>query len=184
MPNKILITYATRAGSTLGIAEAVGKTLVESDIQADILPVKEVASFEGYDAIILGTAVRMGRLMPEMIQFAKKNKILLSRYPVAAFAVCLGMKEDTPERHPDAEKYLDPLRNEIPLVSEGFFAGSITYASLDIFMRFLIKKMVKAPEGDFRDWRKIEAWTHKFLERLEAETTKETSIEKSAVFGA
>ena len=42
MNNKILVTYASRFGSTAGVAEAIGKTLAEHGAQVDVLPMKEV----------------------------------------------------------------------------------------------------------------------------------------------
>jgi flavodoxin len=40
MSRKILVTYASRAGSTAGVAEAIGKTLAESGAQVVIIPMR------------------------------------------------------------------------------------------------------------------------------------------------
>ncbi|MBN1577691.1 MAG: flavodoxin domain-containing protein [Chitinispirillaceae bacterium] len=177
MANNVLVLYATRGGSTREIAELIVKQLAASGMEAELLPVQAARSFDGCDTVVLGSAVRMGRLMPEMVRFVKKHKSRLSRYPVAAFAVCLSMKEETPEQHTTAEAFLDPIRREVPLISEGLFAGKMDYSKLDFFARLIVSKMVKAPEGDFTDRRKIEEWTEALEKRLEAETTKETVIE-------
>jgi menaquinone-dependent protoporphyrinogen oxidase len=42
MSNKILVAYASRAGSTAGVAEAIGKSLAESGAQVDVLPMNDV----------------------------------------------------------------------------------------------------------------------------------------------
>ena len=42
MNNKILVTYASRAGSTAGVAEAIGQTFVEKGMQVDVLAMQEV----------------------------------------------------------------------------------------------------------------------------------------------
>jgi hypothetical protein len=42
MNNKILVTYASRFGSTAGVAEAIGKTLAENGMNVDVLPMREV----------------------------------------------------------------------------------------------------------------------------------------------
>ena len=47
MNNKILITYASQGGSTAGIAEAIGKTFAANGIEADVLPLKNVAKALG-----------------------------------------------------------------------------------------------------------------------------------------
>ena len=38
MDNKILVTYASRFGSTAGVAEAIAKTLAENGAQVDVFP--------------------------------------------------------------------------------------------------------------------------------------------------
>ena len=38
MPNKILVTYASRTGSTAEITQAIGKTLAEDGAQVDVRP--------------------------------------------------------------------------------------------------------------------------------------------------
>ncbi|MBN1577179.1 MAG: flavodoxin domain-containing protein [Chitinispirillaceae bacterium] len=184
MANRVLVLYATRAGSTREIAESIGELLNESGMQAEVLPVKKARSFEEYDAVVLGTAVRMGMLMPEMVRFIRKKKSPLAQYPVAAFAVCCSMKKEISEHHLAAEGFLDPIRREISLISEGLFAGKMDYLKLGFFARFIVKKMVKSPEGDFRDWRKIQKWTEALIEQLQADQTKETVIEKAELVGA
>lgn len=42
MSDKILVTYASRAGSTAGVAVAIGKTLLDGGLQVDVRPMDEV----------------------------------------------------------------------------------------------------------------------------------------------
>ena len=46
MNDKILVTYATRTGSTQGVAEAIAKTLIENAHQVDLLPMEDVKDLE------------------------------------------------------------------------------------------------------------------------------------------
>jgi menaquinone-dependent protoporphyrinogen oxidase len=158
MAKKICVGYATRAGSTREVADSIGKTLAETGVQVDVRPIKEIKSIEGYDAIVLGTAIRAGQLMPEVVKFAKVHKAALGKVPVAVFVVCLTMKDDTPENRKIVSGYLDPLQKEISFAATGLFAGKMDYSTLNFFLKFIVKKMVKAPEGDFRDWKKVRAW--------------------------
>ncbi len=43
MNEKTLVTYASRTGSTAGVAQAIGQVLVESGAQVDVLPMQEVS---------------------------------------------------------------------------------------------------------------------------------------------
>jgi menaquinone-dependent protoporphyrinogen oxidase len=74
MTNRILVTYATRAGSTVEVAAAIGETLRGSGFSVDVKPVKEKPSVEGYQAVVVGSAIRLGSWLPEAVNFVKNNQ--------------------------------------------------------------------------------------------------------------
>ena len=60
MPDRILVTYASRAGSTRGVAEAIGKTLAESGAQVDVRRMQDVNDLAPYRAVVAGSAIQAG----------------------------------------------------------------------------------------------------------------------------
>jgi len=60
MNGKILVAYASRCGSTAGIARAAADDLKQRHPAVDLLPVDKVATLGGYDAVVVGSAVRFG----------------------------------------------------------------------------------------------------------------------------
>jgi len=48
----------------------------------------------------------------------------------------------------------------------GLFAGKMDFSELGFIVRFIVRRMVKAPEGDFRDWDKIGEWADSIQEKL------------------
>ena len=48
MTNKILVTYATCTGSTVGVAEAISKSLAEGGRQVEVLPMQAVEDLAPY----------------------------------------------------------------------------------------------------------------------------------------
>lgn len=165
MSRRILVAYATAAGSTQEVAAAVADTLREGGAQVDLCAVKEVRDLEGYGALVLGSAIRGRQVLPEALEFAQRHASALGALPVAYFIVCATLQEDTTEHRQSVNRYLEPLRRIKEPVSEGLFAGRIEYRTLHPLMRWTMKLM-KAPEGDWRDWPAIRAWAAALALRL------------------
>jgi menaquinone-dependent protoporphyrinogen oxidase len=154
---KVLVAYATRAGSTAGVAERVAEVLNRSGFAAEAVSAKETRDVGSYDAVVVGSAVRAGKLMPEVLKFLDKNKADLSAKPFAAFVVCMTMKDSDEKSRATAGAYLDPVRQRVKPASEGLFAGAIDFEKLGFVERTIMKAM-KAEAHDFRKWAEIESW--------------------------
>ncbi len=157
MSQKILVTYASRAGSTAEVALRIGAVLREQNMDVDVLPVKQVKSLQNYNAVIAGSAVRMGSWLPEAVDFVKHNQQSLNERPCAFFSVYLmnmGNDEASRQIH---ETYLSAARALVKPHKEAYFSGVGNPKKLGLFER-MIGKMVKSPEGDFRNWESIKSW--------------------------
>jgi menaquinone-dependent protoporphyrinogen oxidase len=158
---KILVAYATAAGSTGEVAEAVGKALREEGATVDVRRAREAIDVSDYSAVILGTGVRAGRTYAEAATFLTAHRSELTEMPMACFVVCLTMKEHTDESCREAGSYLDTMLGTVPgiePVSKGLFGGVVKYDALPLPFRLILKWLVKEPEGDHRDWDTIRAW--------------------------
>jgi len=157
MNDRILIAFATRAGSTAEVAEAIGKALSDSGAAVDVCPVKDIHNLSPYRAIVVGSPIRMGRWLPEALTFLKTHQAELSRMPVACFVTCVTLTNDTVENRRTVDAYLDPVRAILRPVSIGLFAGAMDGSKLS-FLDRLMMKATKTPEGDFRKWDEIHLW--------------------------
>jgi menaquinone-dependent protoporphyrinogen oxidase len=151
----VLVTYATKHGSTREIAEAIATTLVDRGISTEALAVDTVADVGPYEAVVLGSAVYMGRWLKEATEFARRHREQLTARPLWLFSSGpLGTEVVDAEEQP---KELAELRQTLGPRDHRLFDGALTSDALGFGER-MIMKAVKAPEGDFRDWDEIQAW--------------------------
>jgi menaquinone-dependent protoporphyrinogen oxidase len=157
MQNKVLVTYASRYNSTGEVGQAIADALTARGETVDLAPVKEVKSLQGYRAVVIGSAVRMGSWLPEAEAFVKDHQAELAKMKTAYFTVCLTMADDTPENRATVTAYLDPVRAIYKADEEGYFGGKIDPQQMSFFDRTIVK-MIKARVGDFRPWEAIRSW--------------------------
>jgi menaquinone-dependent protoporphyrinogen oxidase len=157
--NKILVTFATRAGSTYEVAARVAEVLRAAGTTVDVKPVTAVHELKGYEAIVVGSAIRIGHWLPEAVEFVKTHRETLSGIPTAYFLVSGLLRNDTPETRRKVLAFLDPVRALLEPVSIGLFAGKLDYSTMDGLDRS-IAEAVSSAEGDWRNWEAIDEWAH------------------------
>jgi menaquinone-dependent protoporphyrinogen oxidase len=155
--HRVLMTYATKAGSTAEIAVRMGETLSRRGLSVDVLPLSKVTDLGPYQSVFLGSAIRVGNVLPEVTNFIQANQAALQKMPLNLFVVCMTLNEDTEANRQTVSAYLEPVRALVKPASEGLFAGVMDLKKLPFFERLMIKAM-KAPQGDFRNWDAITAW--------------------------
>ncbi len=162
MNQKVLVAYASRAGSTIEVAQAVAQELTNRGYAVDVHLAKQVSSLDGYAAVVVGSAIRYGQWLPEAVKFVEQNQAALKQIPTAFFTVHLMNMGDDETSRKARLAYLDPVRKLVTPQAEAFFSGVGDSSKVSFFER-LIAKAVKSPEGDFRDWSKIRAWAQNIL---------------------
>jgi menaquinone-dependent protoporphyrinogen oxidase len=161
--NKILVTYASRAGSTAEIAEAIGITLTQGGAQVDVLPMQDVKDLSLYRAVVAGSAIRKSKWLPEAMQFVQTHRSELAQKPFATFTVCITLAMSNTDQYRQAVKqWIQPVRTQVSPVSEGLFAGKLDFSKLPLTFDTLLLRAVVAfgifPKDDRRDWKSISAW--------------------------
>lgn len=154
MTTRILVSAASRHGATAEIADAIAGALRDAGFEADLRPPAEVDSLEGYDAVILGSAVYAGRWIDDARHFADRHRPALMERPTWLFSSGPIGEPLAPTEAP-----VDGVRLEASLVARDHrvFPGRINGSDLSWVER-TITRMVKASDGDFRDWEAVRGW--------------------------
>jgi len=153
---KILIAYASATGSTVEVAEAIGKTLAERGFSVDVRPAKEKPAVDGYQAVIIGSAVQGAKWLPEAVDYVKDNQDTLQQLSVVLFSVHFFFRGDSENDRKMRLAYLDPIRPLVPNAQEVFFAGRFDRRTTAMGVPDWLARLT--PTIDRRDWGKIRAW--------------------------
>ena len=167
MEPKVLVTAATRHGATQEIAQAIAAGLCERSVDAEARPMDEVNSLERYDAVVLGSAVYMGRWLSEARRFAQVHASSLSSLPVWLFSsgpVGPRSRPVPPGEAADVPVLLRLTR----AVGHRTFAGRLDMKQLH-FTERAMARTIHAPDGDVRDWEAIDRFAGDIAEALLAE---------------
>ena len=161
MSKKVLVAYASRAGSTAGVAEVIGKTLTERGAIVDVKPVDAITNLSPYDAAVIGSAIRGGKWLPEGMQFIESHQSEFKKIPCAAFLVCMTMAMKNEQYRAGVAEWMAPARAILKPVREGYFAGELDFSKIpftfDVIL-FKISSKFGFPTGDHRDWEAIRVW--------------------------
>ena len=150
---RVLVTAASRHGSTFEIAEAIAEVLTDRGLTADVKPVEHVSTLDPYDAVVLGSAIYYGHWMKTAIQFADTFVDDLVARPVWMFSS--GPVESTEPAADEAEA--PPLEGAIVPRGYRVFLGALDKGELGLAERSIVR-VVGAGYGDFRQWDEIRAW--------------------------
>lgn len=156
--SRVLVVYGTGSGCTAGVAERIGAAVAATGATVEVVSAKDAPSADGYDAVFVGSGVRAGNWHAPVKEWVTSNAAALTSGKVAFYTTCLTMASD-PAKADEVRAYTDPLIAEtgVTPADVGLFAGWNEPKRFS-FIERTIMKMMKAPEGDFRDWDAIDAW--------------------------
>jgi menaquinone-dependent protoporphyrinogen oxidase len=156
--SRILVAYASRCGSTAEIAEALGHDLQSRGFKPEVLPVARVSQLRGYQAMLLGSAVRAGNWLAEATGFVRQHQREIHDLPNAFFTVHLMNLGDDEKSRNGRLGYLNRVREIVRPDSEVFFAGRMDLSRLSFGERLLCRMMGGTSSKDLRNWPAIHAW--------------------------
>ena len=175
---KVLVAVASRHGATGEIAERLGETLDQQlrqrgiDATVDVRSAGQVATVEGYQAVVLGSAVYMGRWLEPARQLGQTHAAQLARIPVWLFSS--GPVGNPPK--PDADPTdVYPIMQATQAREHQRLPGKLDKHQLGLAERATVR-LVHAAEGDFRDWAAIDQWAASIADALARESSSRRQV--------
>ena len=180
---KIVILYGTTEGHTARIAEYLADDIRGHGHVADAVDLKRAQQglLDGYDAVILGGSIHMGKHEDSVRDFTRRNRVALERLPSAFFSVSLAAHGDMA----NAQAYVENFEQETGWrpAQVGLFSGALLYRQYGFIKRLMMKKIVSSKPGglstdtsrdhEYTDWEQVKWFAEDFLKRLApADATK------------
>jgi menaquinone-dependent protoporphyrinogen oxidase len=150
----LLVTAATRYGATAELAAAIAEVLGEHGLEATVLPPDQVQEVDGYDAVVVGSAVYAGHWLKPARELVDRLGGELASRPVWLFSS--GPVGDPPKPEEDPVDVADLLA-ATGAPEHRIFAGRLARNQLSFPERAIVSAL-RVPEGDFPDWTEIRRW--------------------------
>ncbi len=159
---KTLVAYASKYGATRQIAARISAQLRACGLDVDLTDVTDEPDLATYDAVVICSAVYYGRWLKPAADFVRSHAQQL-----AAQKVWLCSSGPVGDKELPEAKEVAEFKATIAPVAHKTFAGAIDRTKLSFADRVVVKA-VHAPDGDYRDWRAIDAWAQAIVEQLDS----------------
>jgi menaquinone-dependent protoporphyrinogen oxidase len=179
---EILVLFATREGQTEKIARRMTAVLEAKGHRVDLRDVDRSSrdlDLRRYQAIFVGSPVRVGSYLQSIVRFVREHRDVLQRTPAAFFSVSLAVAAHSGERKQDGrvetmrvvEKLTQttgwkPRRVEL-------IAGALPYSKYNFLVRFVMRRISAHAGGDtdtsrdyeYTDWNAVDAFASEFVDQ-------------------
>jgi menaquinone-dependent protoporphyrinogen oxidase len=164
-PPRVLVGYATAAGSTAGVAERIAQMLRDAGATVTCRPVGPDLEPTGFDAVVVGSAVHNMAWLPPALDF-------LRRVPAGRPLWCFSVGGVNPKHRltrkmaeMEARRIAEQFPREASPREHRIFGGIIDMRGTPLWGKAFYLLTGGRP-GDHRDWPAIEAWASDLAEAL------------------
>jgi menaquinone-dependent protoporphyrinogen oxidase len=177
----VLIPYGTTEGQTAKIAEVVAELIrgLGHDATAVDITTLSGAVPDGYDAVIVGASIHMGKHDKHVVDFVQRNRDTLSALPSAFFSVSLAAHGDTQEAQGYVEQFEAETGWRPGMIA--LFGGALLYTHYGFIKRHIMKKIARDKPGElgvdtsrdyvYTEWDAVQRFAEHFADSLGAGPT-------------
>lgn len=176
---RILIPYGSSEGHTARIAEYIADVIQDQGHRAYPVDIRrsDAPQPEGYDAVIVGASVHMGKHESYVQDYVRENLAALQRVPSAFFSVSLAAHDETESARKEVARYIEKFVHETGWrpARIGIFAGALLYTRYGFFKRWIMKKIARDKGSQdldtsrdyvYTEWASVKRFAEEFLEEF------------------
>jgi menaquinone-dependent protoporphyrinogen oxidase len=173
---KVLVTAASKHGSTRELAETIARVLEEHGLSAELVDMDEVDDLSGYDAYVVGSGIYLGNWLKEARRFIDAHAPELAQRPTWLFASGSIVGEPPVADDPNALRagLVERLVETTNAREHKLFAGKLDLSKLGLLEKAAVCG-AHASEGDYRDWDDATRWATEIAAELSAERTSSSA---------
>lgn len=156
--HKILVVYASEAGSTRQIAEFIAALLADIGFSVDVRSIVTEPDPDEYAAVVVGSAIHHRAWLPAAVHYAYRNLRHLTNKPVWMFSVGLGPALRGPigrSLGARVPRSIATVRDVVSPCDYREFAGVWDRTQTSFISRVVYRAMGGPGYGDLRDWSAI-----------------------------
>lgn len=159
---RVLVTAASKHGATSEIATTIAEELTAAGIEATVALPESVGSVEDYDGVVLGSGIYAGHWLEPAKDFVDRHATALASRPVWLFSSGPVGEPLKPVGEPaDAA----PIVTRLGARDHRVFGGRLDRTKLRLSERAIVA-LVRAPDGDYRPWDEVRAWSAEIAHAL------------------
>lgn len=153
-PARVLVTYASRMGSTAEIGEAIAERLRAAGLDVTVVPVGQAPEPEGFDAVVCGSAIYATRWDKAARHYIRQHRQALAERPTWLFES--GPCGDSAGQRHETSASVLRLAEDIGSSPPQVFGGNLDPARA----KTRIARWVASSDlaGDYRNWDQIRDW--------------------------
>ena len=159
---KVLVTAASRHGSTKEIATLIAGLMEDAGLEADVREPDDITSLAGYDATVIGSGVYMGGWLDPARRLIERCHGEFAGRRVWLFS-CGPLGEPAKPDNEPAE--VAALLEATGAIDHRVFPGRLVRSELG-FGEKVVVAGVRAPFGDYRPWDDITTWARRIANDL------------------
>ena len=182
---RILIAFDTTEGQPQKIAQYMGDAVSRSGHDAQVIDIRRPPSdlsVDGFDAILVGASIHLGKHSRRLVKFVRRHKVGLGAVPTGFFSVSLSAAGKEKQKA-DADRCLNEFLQQVDWspTTKTTFAGGLAYRKYGLLKRWIMKRIARDAGGDtdtsknheHTDWQAVDGFVTEFLGHAEPHQARE-----------